>query len=133
MNERCCFRWKASSFSVSDIVRPHAPAFYSNTGHTNALYTRNRSCSLTCCLRNQRSHMKRKAVTASLFSETHPQRLRAGIQVFWFACNTVGFTADDCTLRVVDVQRHRVPCGEPTVELNGADDVVNSDGDFRLL
>ena len=62
MSERSYFRWKASSFSVSDPVRPHA--LYSNTGCINALYKRNRSCSLKCCLRNKRDHMERKAVTA---------------------------------------------------------------------
>ena len=39
----------------------------SNTGRTSALYKRNRSRSLTCCVRNERGHMERKAVTASIF------------------------------------------------------------------
>ena len=36
----------------------HEHALYSNIGPTNALYKCNRSCSLTCCLRNQRVHME---------------------------------------------------------------------------
>ena len=53
-------------------------AFYSNTGRTDALYKRNRSCSLTCCVRSQRDHVQRKAVTTSIFrrdrSSTFPSR-----------------------------------------------------------
>ena len=78
MRRRSCFRWKAFSLSVSDPVRPHVPALYRSTGRTNALYKRNRSRSLTCCLRSQRDHMERKAVTASIFrrdkSSTFPSR-----------------------------------------------------------
>ena len=55
MRRLSCFRWKAFSLSVSDPVRPHIPALYRSTGRTNALYKRNRSRSLTCCLRNQRT------------------------------------------------------------------------------
>ena len=80
MRRRSCFRWKAFSLSVSGLVRPHVPlpALYRSTGRTNALYKRNRSRSLTCCLRSQRDHMERRAVTASIFrrdkSSTSPSR-----------------------------------------------------------
>ena len=78
MRRRSCFRGKAFTCFVSDPVRPHVPALYRSIDHTDALYKRNRSRSLTCCLHSQRDHMERKVVTASMFrrdqSSTSPSR-----------------------------------------------------------
>ena len=54
-------------FPFSDPVRPHAPTMYGNTGHTNALFKRNRSCSLTCRIRTQTDHVEWKVVITSIF------------------------------------------------------------------